>query len=79
MAEGEIAALEAHEERLEELERDREALLEFYAGTVPEALDQLDGEEQSLPDAKPRDRSAPVRPPCRARHPERQPPNRLRE
>lgn len=79
MAEAEIAALEAHEERVAELERDRETLLEFYAGTVHEALDQLDGEEQSLLDAKPRDRSAPVRPPRRAPHPERQPPNRLRE
>jgi hypothetical protein len=32
---------------VEELERDRDALLEFYAGAVPEALDQLDGEERN--------------------------------
>jgi hypothetical protein len=47
MAEAEIAALAAQEERVEELERDRDALLEFYAGAVPEALDQLDGEERN--------------------------------
>jgi hypothetical protein len=47
MAEAEIVALAAHEERVEELERDRDALLEFYAGAVPEALDQLDGEERN--------------------------------
>jgi hypothetical protein len=32
---------------VEELERDRDALLEIYAGTVPEALDRLDGEERN--------------------------------
>jgi len=47
MAEAEIAALAAHEERVEELERDRDALIEFYAGAVPEALDRLDGEERN--------------------------------
>jgi site-specific DNA recombinase len=47
MAEAEIAALAAHEERAEELERDRDALLELYAGAVPEALDRLDGEERN--------------------------------
>ena len=47
MAEAEIAALAAQEERVEELERDRDALIEFYAGAVPEALDQLDGEERN--------------------------------
>jgi DNA-binding FadR family transcriptional regulator len=47
MAEAEIAALAAQEERVEELERDRDALLEFYAGAVPEALDRLDGEERN--------------------------------
>ena len=46
-AEAEIAALAAQEERVEELERDRDALLEFYAGAVPEALDRLDGEERN--------------------------------
>jgi hypothetical protein len=47
MAEAEIAALVAQEERVEELERDRDALIEFYAGAVPEALDRLDGEERN--------------------------------
>ena len=47
MAEAEIAALAAQEDRVEELERDRDALLEFYAGAVPEALDQLDGERRT--------------------------------
>jgi site-specific DNA recombinase len=47
MAEAEIAALAAQEERVEELERDRDALLEFYAGAVPEALDGLDGGERN--------------------------------
>jgi hypothetical protein len=32
---------------VEELERDRDALIEFYAGAVPEALDRLDGEERN--------------------------------
>ncbi|MGH3145710.1 MAG: zinc ribbon domain-containing protein, partial [Rubrobacter sp.] len=47
MAEAEIAALAAQEERVEELERDRDALLESYAGAVPEALDRLEGEERN--------------------------------
>jgi hypothetical protein len=47
MAEAEVAALAAQEERVEALERDRDALLEFYVGAVPEALDQLDGEEKN--------------------------------
>jgi site-specific DNA recombinase len=47
MAEAEIAALAAQEERVEELERDRDALIEFYAGAVPEDLDRLDGEERN--------------------------------
>ena len=46
-AEAEIAALAAQEERVEELERDRDALLELYAGAVPEALDQLDEVERN--------------------------------
>ena len=32
--------------RLEDLERDRETLLEEYAGMLPEALDELTGEER---------------------------------
>jgi site-specific DNA recombinase len=43
----EIAALVAQEERVEKLERDRDALLESYVGAVSEALDQLDGEERN--------------------------------
>ena len=47
MAEAEIVALTVQEERVEELERDRDALIEFYAGAVPEALDRLDAEERN--------------------------------
>ena len=47
MAEAELVALAAREERVEELERDRDALLEIYAGAIPEALDRLDGEERN--------------------------------
>jgi hypothetical protein len=47
MAEAAISALVAQEEREEELERDREALLEHYARAIPEALDRLDGEERN--------------------------------
>ena len=46
-AEAEIAALAVQEERVEELERDRNALLELYAGAVLEALDQLDEVERN--------------------------------
>ena len=37
----ELAALEARREQLAELERDRDTLIERYAGMVPEALDAL--------------------------------------
>jgi hypothetical protein len=47
MAEAEMAALAAREEHVEQLERDRDALLEFYADAVPETLDRLDGEERN--------------------------------
>ena len=43
----EIAALVAQDERVEKLDRDRDALLESYVGAVSEALDQLDGEERN--------------------------------
>jgi site-specific DNA recombinase len=46
MAEAEVAALDAREERVRELEADREALLASYAEVVPEALDGLSGEER---------------------------------
>jgi DNA repair ATPase RecN len=41
IAKEELAALEGRSQRLEELEHDRDALLERYAGMVPEALDGL--------------------------------------
>ncbi|MDF2703804.1 MAG: hypothetical protein K0S10_2750, partial [Rubrobacteraceae bacterium] len=46
IAEGELAALDAREERVRELEADRDALLSSYAEFVPEALDKLSGEER---------------------------------
>ena len=42
----ELAALETRTERLQALERDREALLEDYAEMMPEALDTLEPEER---------------------------------
>jgi hypothetical protein len=45
-AEEELDSLQMHRARLEDLERDRETLLEEYAGMVPEALDGLTGEER---------------------------------
>jgi hypothetical protein len=47
VAEAELAALDAREERVQELEADRDALLASYAEMVPETLDQLSGEERS--------------------------------
>lgn len=44
-AQREFAALEARREQLAELERDRDTLMERYAGMVPEALDALVPEE----------------------------------
>ena len=43
----ELAALGAREERASELKRDRDALLESWAGTVPKALESLTGEERN--------------------------------
>jgi hypothetical protein len=45
-AEVELAALDAREERVRELEADRDALVASYAEVVPEALDGLSGEER---------------------------------
>jgi hypothetical protein len=45
-AEAELAALDAREERVRELEADRHALLASYAEMVPEALEGLSGEER---------------------------------
>jgi hypothetical protein len=46
IAQEELAILEGRCQRLEELEHDRDALLERYAGMVPEALDSLGPEER---------------------------------
>jgi site-specific DNA recombinase len=46
-AEAELAALDTREERVHELEADRDALLASYAEVVPETLDVLSGEERS--------------------------------
>ena len=45
-AEDELANLQVRRARLEDLERDRDTLLEEYAGMIPEALDELTGEER---------------------------------
>jgi site-specific DNA recombinase len=45
-AERELAEVEGRRSRIDELEADRDALLERYASMVPEALDGLTGEER---------------------------------
>ena len=45
-AEQELSAIRGRKEILEELERDRDALLESYAEMTPEALDALTPEER---------------------------------
>jgi hypothetical protein len=45
-AEAELAALQNRQEAIEALERDKEALLEYYASIAPEALDSLTPEER---------------------------------
>jgi len=47
IAERELATLKDHRRRVEDLEQDRDALLESIAEMVPEALDSLTGEEKS--------------------------------
>ena len=42
----ELSALEARQELLAQLERDRDTLMEQYAGMTPEALDNLSPEER---------------------------------
>ena len=42
----ELAAVKERRERIEDLERDADALLEHYASMVPEALDNLTPEER---------------------------------
>jgi hypothetical protein len=44
--ERELTALRGRRERLEELERDKEVLLDSYASLAPEALDSLAPEER---------------------------------
>jgi len=46
MAKRELEALSKQWEKIVELERDRDGLLEFYAGMLPEALDALEPEER---------------------------------
>jgi site-specific DNA recombinase len=45
-AERELEALRWHKERVEQLERDRDAVLSHYAALAPEALDSLTSEER---------------------------------
>jgi DNA repair exonuclease SbcCD ATPase subunit len=45
-AERELRALQHRTERLAQLERDRDSLLESYAGLVPETIDALRSEER---------------------------------
>jgi site-specific DNA recombinase len=45
-AKRELQSLRWHKERLEQMERDREAVLEHYAALAPEALDSLTSEER---------------------------------
>ena len=45
-AEHELATLQNRQEAIEALERDKEALLEYYASIAPEALDSLTPEER---------------------------------
>lgn len=46
VAEQELEALRQHNERVEEMERDRDAVLEHYTALAPEALDSLTPEER---------------------------------
>jgi site-specific DNA recombinase len=46
VARRELAALKERRERIEHLEQDANALLEHYAGMIPEALDDLTAEER---------------------------------
>jgi hypothetical protein len=46
-ADAEVAALRCSGERVKELEKDREAVLATLTSLVPEALDELSGEERN--------------------------------
>jgi hypothetical protein len=43
---GKLEAIRNYQERIEEMEKDRDALLESYALRAPEALDRLSPEER---------------------------------
>jgi len=45
-AERELESLRRHKERVEQMERDRDAVLDYYATLAPEALDSLTSEER---------------------------------
>jgi hypothetical protein len=45
-AKRELESLRRHSERVEQMERDRDAVLEHYAALAPEALDSLTSEER---------------------------------
>jgi len=47
IARDELAGLQAREELVRELEKDRDALIEAWSDTVPEDLDQLTGDERN--------------------------------
>ena len=47
VAERELTALRSHQQRVEELEKDRDALLQSMCEMVPGAVDDLDGEEKN--------------------------------
>jgi hypothetical protein len=42
----ELGRLHSRRERVEELERNRDAVIESYPGVLPDALDALSGEER---------------------------------
>ncbi len=46
ITERELEVLQGHQERMGALERDKDALLESYAGMAPEALSSLTAEER---------------------------------
>jgi hypothetical protein len=47
VAQAQLEHLLAHKERADELQQDRDALLESYATMMPDALDDLSGEERN--------------------------------
>ena len=45
-AEREVATIEDCRERLKQMERNRDAVMEYYASAVPESLEDLGSEER---------------------------------